>query len=54
MEGVLKLLVDEERPVEEIVEDSGVDRETVENLEAMYRSSEHKRIGSQGLHLFDS
>lgn len=53
MEGVLKLLVDEERPVEEIVEDSGVDRETVENLEAMYRSSEHKRIGSQGLHLFD-
>ena len=53
MEGVLKLLVDEERPVEEIVEDSGVDRETVENLEAMYRSSEHKRIGSQSLHLFD-
>jgi len=53
MDEVLKLLADEERPFEEIVEESGADRETVENLEAMYRSSEHKRIGSQGLHLFD-
>lgn len=53
MDEVLKLLVDEERPVEEILGESSADRETVEGLETMYKSSEHKRVGVQGLELID-
>ena len=53
MDEVLKLLVDEERSVEDVVENSETGKETVKNLEAMYQSSSHKREGSQGLHLFD-
>lgn len=53
MDKFLRLFVDNEKTVEEIVEESGVDRETLENLKTMYRGSSHKRKGSQALQIPD-
>ncbi|MFB6174815.1 MAG: NAD+ synthase [Candidatus Nanohalobium sp.] len=50
---VLKKLVDMEESVEEIARSEGLEKEKIEDLEEMYRASEHKRQGTKGLNLFD-
>lgn len=50
---VLRGLVDSEKSVKEVSEDLDLDREKVEDIAEMYRNSQHKREGVQGLEIFD-
>lgn len=43
IDTILRLLAEEGRAVEEIVVETGIDRETVENVAKRYRESGHKR-----------
>lgn len=50
---ILKGLIDRHESVETVSEELGIEQETVERIEDMYAKSRHKRVGVQGLEIFD-